>query len=124
MHVLPLFQSPHGHLRAKAAWLAKEFANIEFSNGGAGSGPLFNALLQAVIHSLSDRWVVWLGQVTASATGGWGLGRGSKSVRFEAGRVDSTCTYPLINVPLQALMFRLTHMYSTTSVAETAPAEC
>jgi hypothetical protein len=54
-HVLPLFQSPHGHLRAKAAWLAKEFADIEFSDGESGSGPLFNALLQAVINSLNDR---------------------------------------------------------------------
>lgn len=53
--VLPLFQSPHGHLRAKAAWLAKEFADIQFSEGGSGSGPLFNALLQAVITGLSDR---------------------------------------------------------------------
>lgn len=54
-HVLPLFQSPHGHLRAKAAWLAKEFADIEFSDGESGSGPLFNALLQAVINGLNDR---------------------------------------------------------------------
>jgi hypothetical protein len=53
--VLPLFQSPHGHLRAKAAWLAKEFADIQFSEGGSGSGPLFNALLQAVINGLNDR---------------------------------------------------------------------
>lgn len=52
-HVLPLFQSPHGHLRAKAAWLAKEFADIEFSDGEPG--PLFNALLQAVINGLNDR---------------------------------------------------------------------
>lgn len=51
--VLPLFQSPHGHLRAKAAWLAKEFADIH-----AGSGPLFNALLQAVINGLNDGWVI------------------------------------------------------------------
>jgi hypothetical protein len=51
--VLPLFQSPHGHLRAKAAWLAKEFADVH-----SGSGPLFNALLQAVINGLNDRWAV------------------------------------------------------------------
>jgi hypothetical protein len=55
--VLPLFQSPHGHLRAKAAWLAKEFADIHFSDGKMGSGPLFNALLQAVINGLNDRCV-------------------------------------------------------------------
>jgi hypothetical protein len=52
--VLPLFHSPHGHLRAKAAWLAKEFADIEFSEGGSGTGALFNALLQAVINGLND----------------------------------------------------------------------
>ncbi|KAF8071226.1 SAD2 [Scenedesmus sp. PABB004] len=49
-HVLPTFTSPHGHLRAKAAWLAKEFADIQFGGGGA----LFNTLLQAVINSLHD----------------------------------------------------------------------
>ena len=53
--MLPLFSSPHGHLRAKAAWLAKEFADISFREGGSGSGPLFNALLQAAINSLNDR---------------------------------------------------------------------
>jgi hypothetical protein len=53
-HVLPNFTSAHGHLRAKAAWLAKEFADISFNEGGEGSGPLFNALLQAVINSLHD----------------------------------------------------------------------
>lgn len=55
-HVLPTFASAHGHLRAKAAWLAKEFAGVHFSDG-RGKGALFNALLQAVIHSLSDRCV-------------------------------------------------------------------
>lgn len=55
-HVLPTFASPHGHLRAKAAWLAKEFADIQFSEGGSGAGPLFNTLLQQVINSLHDRW--------------------------------------------------------------------
>eukprot|EP00879_Flechtneria_rotunda_P022091 GHRR01023309.1.p1 GENE.GHRR01023309.1~~GHRR01023309.1.p1 ORF type:complete len:1020 (+),score=395.54 GHRR01023309.1:417-3476(+) len=53
-HVLPAFASAHGHLRAKAAWLAKEFANIQFSEGGEGRGPVFNQLMQAVISSLHD----------------------------------------------------------------------
>jgi hypothetical protein len=55
-HVLPAFGSPYGHLRAKAAWLAKEFADISFSEGGSGAGPLFNTLLQQVINCLHDRW--------------------------------------------------------------------
>lgn len=54
-HVLPTFHSQHGHLRAKACWLAKEFADIQFSEGGAGAGPLFSTLLQAVINALHDR---------------------------------------------------------------------
>jgi hypothetical protein len=54
-HVLPAFGSPYGHLRAKAAWLAKEFADISFSEGGSGAGPLFNTLLQQVINCLHDR---------------------------------------------------------------------
>jgi hypothetical protein len=56
-HVLPAFSSPWGHLRAKAAWLAKEFADISFSEGGSGAGPLFNTLLQQVINCLHDKWV-------------------------------------------------------------------
>jgi hypothetical protein len=53
-HVLPAFGSPYGHLRAKAAWLAKEFADASFSEGGSGGGPLFNTLLQQVINCLHD----------------------------------------------------------------------
>uniref|UniRef100_A0A383WBL3 Importin N-terminal domain-containing protein n=1 Tax=Tetradesmus obliquus TaxID=3088 RepID=A0A383WBL3_TETOB len=53
-HVLPAFGSQSGHLRAKAAWLAKEFADISFSEGGSGAGPLFNTLLQQVINCLHD----------------------------------------------------------------------
>eukprot|EP00878_Enallax_costatus_P046967 GHUV01057304.1.p1 GENE.GHUV01057304.1~~GHUV01057304.1.p1 ORF type:complete len:796 (+),score=306.27 GHUV01057304.1:175-2562(+) len=53
-HVLPTFNSQHGHLRAKACWLAKEFADIQFSEGGSGAGPLFDTMLQAVINALHD----------------------------------------------------------------------
>ena len=35
-HVVPLFASPYGHLRAKACWLAGIFADIEFSDGQGG----------------------------------------------------------------------------------------
>ena len=31
-HVLPAFASPHGHVRAKAAWCAGVYAEIEFAN--------------------------------------------------------------------------------------------
>jgi len=50
----------------------KEFADIDFSEGGAGSGPLFNTLLQAVINSLHDRSVNR--QIDVSVGGG-GQGR-------------------------------------------------
>ena len=32
-HVAPLFASPHGHLRAKAAWLSGVYADIQFAAG-------------------------------------------------------------------------------------------
>jgi hypothetical protein len=37
-------------------WLAKEYADISFSEGGSGAGPLFSTLLQQVINCLHDRW--------------------------------------------------------------------
>eukprot|EP00887_Chlorella_sp_A99_P003658 scaffold7.g3658.t1 len=52
-HVVPLFASPHGHLRAKAAWLAGTYADIEFADG-QGRGPTFQSLLQCVIGALKD----------------------------------------------------------------------
>jgi hypothetical protein len=55
-YVAPCFESPYGHLRAKACWVAKEFCDFEFSGGGgeAGRGPQFAALLEAVMRRLSD----------------------------------------------------------------------
>ena len=52
-HVLPLFASPHGHLRAKGCWLAGLYADSPFA-AGQGQGPTFTALLQCVIGALSD----------------------------------------------------------------------
>ena len=50
-HVVPLFESPHGHLRAKACWLAGHYADIQFQDG-QGRGPTFAALLQRVVAAI------------------------------------------------------------------------
>jgi hypothetical protein len=52
-HVIPLFASPHGHLRSKACWLAGLYADTTFTEG-QGRGTTFSTLLQCVITSLSD----------------------------------------------------------------------
>lgn len=52
-HVVPLFASPHGHLRSKACWLAGLYADTVFTEG-QGRGATFSALLQCVITALSD----------------------------------------------------------------------
>lgn len=52
-HIVPLFSSPYGHLRAKACWLAGTYADIEFSDG-QGRGATFTALLQRVVQAISD----------------------------------------------------------------------
>lgn len=52
-HVVPLFSSSRGHLRAKACWLAGQYADAPFSEGG-GRGATFSALLQCVIAALGD----------------------------------------------------------------------
>ena len=52
-YVQPLFASPVGHLRAKAAWVSGTFADIKFS-AGRGIGLHFNALFQANVHALRD----------------------------------------------------------------------
>ena len=48
-HVLPEFQSPHGHLRAKAAWVCGQYADIEFSQGN-----LFQQLFERVLMGIKD----------------------------------------------------------------------
>lgn len=54
--VAPCFDSPHGHLRAKACWVAKEFCDFQFSDAGgeAGRGPQFCGLFERVMRSLGD----------------------------------------------------------------------
>ena len=48
-HVLPSFQSPHGHVRAKAAWCAGVYAEIDFTNPQN-----FMALFAGVVNCLKD----------------------------------------------------------------------
>lgn len=54
--VAPCFDSPHGHLRAKASWVAREFCDFTFSsgNGKSGAGPQFCGLFERVMRSLCD----------------------------------------------------------------------
>ncbi len=52
-HVAPLFRSPHGHLRAKAAWVSGVYADIKFA-GGYGGGAHFQALFRAIVAALAD----------------------------------------------------------------------
>jgi hypothetical protein len=54
-YVVPCFSSPHGHLRAKAAWVVKEFCDIDFKAGGKGQGATFQQLMGATINCLQDR---------------------------------------------------------------------
>ncbi len=60
-YVLPTFASPAGHLRAKAAWVAGQFADIRFREqpgAGAllppGAGATFQSLFQRVLGLLRD----------------------------------------------------------------------
>ena len=48
-HVMPEFQSPHGHMRAKAAWVAGQYADINFKQPQH-----FMALLQCIVQGLRD----------------------------------------------------------------------
>jgi len=48
-HVIPAFGSPHGHVRAKAAWCAGVYAEIEFADKNT-----FNALFGSVVNALKD----------------------------------------------------------------------
>lgn len=49
-HVFPEFSSPVGHLRAKAAWVAGQYASINFSDPNN-----FRGALHSVISGLQDR---------------------------------------------------------------------
>jgi hypothetical protein len=54
--VLPLLSPacPHGHLRAKAAWVIAQFADFPFDGAGSGRGPTFDAALAAARAALRD----------------------------------------------------------------------
>ena len=60
--LLPLFSSPHAFVRAKAAWLAGQYAQeLEFAPAGGdgpkakGEGPLFDELFDHVLRLMADR---------------------------------------------------------------------
>lgn len=53
VYVLPCFQSPQGHLRAKACWVAGQFADLKFAEG-RGKGATFNRMLEGVVNCLRD----------------------------------------------------------------------
>lgn len=52
-NVMPCFDSPYGHLRAKACWVAGQFADIEFREG-SGRGQVFGNLFQKVVNAFQD----------------------------------------------------------------------
>ena len=51
--VMPCFDSPYGHLRAKACWVAGQYADIDF-RGGSGQGQTFGSLFQKVVNAFQD----------------------------------------------------------------------
>ena len=51
--VMPCFDSPYGHLRAKACWVAGQYADIDF-RGGSGQGQAFGSLFQKVVNAFQD----------------------------------------------------------------------
>lgn len=51
--VIPLFESKIGHLRAKACWMAGQFAGIDFKEG-SGCGQTFNTLFSKTVAALQD----------------------------------------------------------------------
>lgn len=51
--VLPAFGSEYGHLRAKACWMAGQFADVKFKDG-TGRGVTFNTLFSFTVKALQD----------------------------------------------------------------------
>jgi hypothetical protein len=62
-YLLPLFSSPHAFLRAKAVWVAGQYASeLEFSvpNSSSrqrGQGALFDQLFDVVLKCMNDSYV-------------------------------------------------------------------
>jgi len=51
--VVPCFGSRYGHLRAKAAWVAGMYCDVEFPDG-QGAGPSYQAIFSKVVGLLGD----------------------------------------------------------------------
>jgi hypothetical protein len=52
-YVLPCFDAPAGHVRAKACWVTQQYADIKFADG-RGRGPTFMQLFQKTLDRLND----------------------------------------------------------------------
>ena len=52
-YVLPCFDAPAGHVRAKACWVTQQYADIKFADG-LGRGPTFMQLFQKTLDRLND----------------------------------------------------------------------
>ena len=52
-NVMPCFDSPYGHLRAKACWVAGQYADIDFAEG-TGQGQAFTSLFNKVVNACQD----------------------------------------------------------------------
>jgi hypothetical protein len=65
-YLLPLFSSPYGFLRAKAVWVAGQYASeLEFnvpntSKRQRGQGALFDQLFEVVLKCMNDPYVSFL----------------------------------------------------------------
>ncbi|GMH35700.1 hypothetical protein BSKO_03568 [Bryopsis sp. KO-2023] len=51
--VVPCFGSTHAHLRARACWVAGEYADLKMKDG-KGTGPTFGMLLEKVVALMRD----------------------------------------------------------------------
>ena len=52
-YVLPCYDAPAGHVRAKACWVTQQYADIKFADG-RGRGPTFMQLFQKTLDRLDD----------------------------------------------------------------------
>ena len=52
-YVLPCYDAPAGHVRAKACWVTQQYADIRFADG-RGRGPTFMQLFQKTLDRLDD----------------------------------------------------------------------
>ncbi|CAL5220954.1 g3058 [Coccomyxa viridis] len=52
-YVLPCFDAPAGHVRAKACWVAQQYADVKFAEG-RGRGATFMQLFQKTLERLND----------------------------------------------------------------------